>query len=122
MPVGEVDFSLLTDGLEAEREQGITIDVAYRSFDAQGRRILLGDAPGHEQYTRNMVTAAAGADVAILLVDAKNGITSQTRRHLAICAITVSWPLNSAPSTEMKVNTPVSLRAINAKSREGVVK
>jgi sulfate adenylyltransferase subunit 1 len=82
-----MDLALLTDGLRAEREQGITIDVAYRSFDAQGRRILLGDAPGHEQYTRNMVTAAAGADVAILLVDAKNGLTSQTRRHLAICAM-----------------------------------
>ena len=82
-----MDLALLTDGLRAEREQGITIDVAYRSFDAQGRRILLGDAPGHEQYTRNMVTAAAGADVAILLVDAKNGLTAQTRRHLAICAM-----------------------------------
>ncbi len=82
-----IDLALLTDGLRAEREQGITIDVAYRSFDANGRRILLGDAPGHEQYTRNMVTAAAGADVAILLVDAKNGLTSQTRRHLAICAM-----------------------------------
>ncbi len=82
-----MDLALLTDGLRAEREQGITIDVAYRSFDAQGRRVLLGDAPGHEQYTRNMVTAAAGADVAILLVDAKNGLTDQTRRHLAICAM-----------------------------------
>ena len=82
-----LDLALLTDGLRAEREQGITIDVAYRSFDAQGRRILLGDAPGHEQYTRNMVTAAAGADVAILLVDAKNGLTDQTRRHLAICGM-----------------------------------
>jgi sulfate adenylyltransferase subunit 1 len=82
-----IDLALLTDGLRAEREQGITIDVAYRSFDAQGRRILLGDAPGHEQYTRNMVTAAAGADVAILLVDAKNGLTSQTRRHMAICSM-----------------------------------
>ena len=82
-----IDLALLTDGLRAEREQGITIDVAYRSFDAQGRRILLGDAPGHEQYTRNMVTAAAGADVAILLVDAKNGLMPQTRRHLAICAM-----------------------------------
>ena len=82
-----LDLALLTDGLRAEREQGITIDVAYRSFDANGRRILLGDAPGHEQYTRNMVTAAAGADVAVLLVDAVNGLTSQTRRHLAICAM-----------------------------------
>ena len=82
-----IDLALLTDGLRAEREQGITIDVAYRSFDANGRRILLGDAPGHEQYTRNMVTAAAGADAGILLVDAKNGITAQTRRHLALCAM-----------------------------------
>jgi sulfate adenylyltransferase subunit 1 len=82
-----VDLALLTDGLRAEREQGITIDVAYRSFEADGRRILLGDAPGHVQYTRNMVTAAAGADVAILLIDAKNGILPQTRRHLALCAM-----------------------------------
>ncbi len=82
-----IDLALLTDGLRAEREQGITIDVAYRSFDANGRRILLGDAPGHVQYTRNMVTAAAGADVAILLVDAANGILPQTRRHLALCAM-----------------------------------
>ncbi|MGI9117473.1 MAG: sulfate adenylyltransferase subunit 1 [Gaiellales bacterium] len=82
-----VDLALLTDGLRAEREQGITIDVAYRSFEANGRRILLGDAPGHEQYTRNMVTASAGADVAILLIDAKNGILPQTRRHLALCAM-----------------------------------
>ena len=82
-----IDLALLTDGLRAEREQGITIDVAYRSFDANGRRILLGDAPGHVQYTRNMVTASAGADVAILLVDAANGILPQTRRHLALCAM-----------------------------------
>ena len=82
-----IDLALLTDGLRAEREQGITIDVAYRSFDANGRRILLGDAPGHVQYTRNMVTASAGADVAILLIDAKNGILPQTRRHLALCAM-----------------------------------
>lgn len=84
---GEIDFSLLTDGLRAEREQGITIDVAYRYFATPKRKFILADTPGHEQYTRNMVTAAAGADVAILLVDAKNGITSQTRRHLAICAM-----------------------------------
>ena len=82
-----VDLALLTDGLRAEREQGITIDAAYRSFEADGRRILLADAPGHVQYTRNMVTAAAGSDVAILLVDAANGIMPQTRRHLALCAL-----------------------------------
>ena len=82
-----VDLALLADGLRAEREQGITIDAAYRSFEADGRRILLADAPGHVQYTRNMVTAAAGSDVAILLVDAANGIMPQTRRHLALCAL-----------------------------------
>jgi sulfate adenylyltransferase subunit 1 len=82
-----IDLALLTDGLRAEREQGITIDVAYRSFEAEGRRILLADAPGHVQYTRNMVTAAAGSDVALLLVDAVNGILPQTRRHLALCAL-----------------------------------
>jgi len=71
IPVGEVDFSLLTDGLEAEREQGITIDVAYRHMNLpNGRRVLIADAPGHEQYTRNMAVAASNGDVAILLVDA----------------------------------------------------
>ena len=71
IPIGQVDFSLLTDGLEAEREQGITIDVAYRHMNLpNGRRVLIADAPGHEQYTRNMAVAASNGDVAILLVDA----------------------------------------------------
>ena len=70
IPIGEVDFSLLTDGLEAEREQGITIDVAYRHMNLpNGRRVLIADAPGHEQYTRNMAVAASNGDVAILLVE-----------------------------------------------------
>ncbi|MCQ8180720.1 GTP-binding protein [Methylomonas sp. SURF-1] len=76
-----IDWSLLTDGLIAEREQGITIDVAYRYFATARRKFIIGDAPGHEQYTRNMVTAASSADLAILLVDARKGVVTQTRRH-----------------------------------------
>ena len=79
--IGQVDLSLLTDGLEAEREQGITIDVAYRYFATPRRKFILGDSPGHVQYTRNMVTAASTADVAVLLVDARQGVLPQTRRH-----------------------------------------
>jgi bifunctional enzyme CysN/CysC len=85
---GEIDFSLLTDGLEAEREQGITIDVAYRSMNLlNGRRLIIADAPGHEQYTRNMAVAASRADIALVLVDATRGIRSQTLRHLTICSL-----------------------------------
>ena len=85
---GEVDFSLLTDGLEAEREQGITIDVAYRSMSLlNGRRLIIADAPGHEQYTRNMAVAASRADVALVLVDASRGIRTQTLRHITICSL-----------------------------------
>ncbi len=76
-----IDFSLVTDGLLAEREQGITIDVAYRYFATPARKFIIGDSPGHEQYTRNMVTAASTADVAVLLVDAVHGLQPQTRRH-----------------------------------------
>ncbi|GGP01735.1 adenylyl-sulfate kinase [Nonomuraea glycinis] len=88
IPAGAVDYSLLTDGLEAEHEQGITIDVAHRFLDLpSGRRVIIADAPGHEQYTRNMAVAASTADVAVLLVDATKGIREQTHRHLAICAL-----------------------------------
>jgi bifunctional enzyme CysN/CysC len=88
IPAGEIDYSLLTDGLEAEREQGITIDVAYRHMALpDGRRVVIADAPGHEQYTRNMAVAASTADVALLLVDAARGVTRQTYRHLTICAL-----------------------------------
>ena len=88
IPVGEVDYSLLTDGLEAEREQGITIDVAYRHMNLpNGRRVLIADAPGHEQYTRNMAVAASNGDVAVLLVDAARGVRPQTHRHLTVCAL-----------------------------------
>ena len=79
--LAQVDLSLLTDGLLAEREQGITIDVAYRYFATPARKFIIGDSPGHAQYTRNMVTAASTADVAVLLVDARHGLQPQTRRH-----------------------------------------
>ena len=85
---GEIDFSLLTDGLEAEREQGITIDVAYRSMTLlDGKRLIISDAPGHEQYTRNMAVAASRADIALVLVDATKGVRTQTLRHLTICSL-----------------------------------
>jgi bifunctional enzyme CysN/CysC len=88
IPVGDIDYSLLTDGLEAEREQGITIDVAYRHMNLpNGRRVLVADSPGHEQYTRNMAVAASNGDVAILMVDAARGVRPQTHRHLTICAL-----------------------------------
>jgi sulfate adenylyltransferase subunit 1 len=76
-----VDLSLLTDGLQAEREQGITIDVAYRYFATPKRKFIIGDTPGHEQYTRNMVTAASTANLAVILIDARKGVLTQTRRH-----------------------------------------
>jgi bifunctional enzyme CysN/CysC len=86
--VGEVDFSLLTDGLEAEREQGITIDVAYRSMSLlDGKRLIISDAPGHEQYTRNMAVAASRADIGLVLIDATKGVRTQTLRHLTICSL-----------------------------------
>ncbi|HND11938.1 MAG TPA: sulfate adenylyltransferase subunit CysN [Pseudomonadota bacterium] len=81
VPPGELDLSLLVDGLAAEREQGITIDVAYRFFSTDRRKFIVADSPGHEQYTRNMVTAASNVELAILLVDARKGVLSQTRRH-----------------------------------------
>jgi bifunctional enzyme CysN/CysC len=81
----KIDFSLLLDGLQAEREQGITIDVAWRYFETERRRFIIIDSPGHEQYTRNMATGASHADIAILLVDARHGAKRQTRRHAAIC-------------------------------------
>ena len=88
IPAGEIDFSLLTDGLEAEREQGITIDVAYRSMSLlDGRRLIISDAPGHEQYTRNMAVAASRAQISIVLVDATKGVRTQTLRHLTICSL-----------------------------------
>ncbi len=82
-----VDLSLLTDGLQAEREQGITIDVAYRYFATPKRKFIIGDTPGHEQYTRNMVTAASTANLAVILIDARRGVLTQTRRHTFIASL-----------------------------------
>src|SRR5487761_2336846 len=82
-----VDLALLTDGLRAEREQGITIDVAYRYFSTPRRKFIIADTPGHTQYTRNMVTGASTADLAIVLVDARNGLTEQSRRHAFLATL-----------------------------------
>jgi bifunctional enzyme CysN/CysC len=84
---GSLDLALLTDGLRAEREQGITIDVAYRHFATPRRRFIIADTPGHAQYTRNMVTGASTADLAVVLVDAREGLLTQSRRHAAIAAL-----------------------------------
>src|SRR5580692_2311286 len=83
-PGGHVDLALLTDGLRAEREQGITIDVAYRYFSTPKRKFIIADTPGHEQYTRNMATGASTSDLAIILIDARNGVLPQSRRHAFI--------------------------------------
>ncbi len=83
----EIDFSLLVDGLAAEREQGITIDVAYRFFSTATRKFIVADTPGHEQYTRNMATGASTADAAVLLIDARLGVSTQTRRHAYILSL-----------------------------------
>ncbi len=84
---GEIDLALLTDGLRAEREQGITIDIAYKYFSTPKRKFIIADAPGHVQYTRNMVTGASNSDLAIILVDARNGVAEQTRRHSIIASL-----------------------------------
>ncbi|MBT8449590.1 MAG: sulfate adenylyltransferase subunit CysN, partial [Gammaproteobacteria bacterium] len=84
---GEIDYALLVDGLAAEREQGITIDVAYRFFSTDHRKFIVADTPGHEQYTRNMVTGASTADAAVILIDARQGVLVQTRRHSMICSV-----------------------------------
>ena len=83
----EIDFALLVDGLSAEREQGITIDVAYRYFSTEGRKYIVADTPGHEQYTRNMATGASTADLAVILIDARKGVLTQTRRHSYIVSL-----------------------------------
>src|SRR2546421_5130148 len=84
---GYLNLALLTDGLRAEREQGITIDVAYRYFQTPRRKFIIADTPGHEQYTRNMVTGASNADLSVVLVDARNGVSEQTRRHAFIASL-----------------------------------
>ena len=88
------DLSLLVDGLRAEREQGITIDVAYRYFGTPRREFVLADTPGHVQYTRNTVTGASTAELAVLLVDARFGVVEQTRRHAAVLAVSMHQPFD----------------------------
>ena len=83
----KLDLALLVDGLQAEREQGITIDVAYRYFSTEKRKFIIADTPGHEQYTRNMATGASTCDLAILLIDARKGVLDQTRRHIFIATL-----------------------------------
>src|SRR5918995_3400493 len=83
----DIDFALLVDGLEAEREQGITIDVAYRFFATPRRKFIVADTPGHEQYTRNMATGASNAQLAVILIDARKGVLVQTKRHSFICSL-----------------------------------
>src|SRR5689334_22417774 len=83
----DIDFALLVDGLEAEREQGITIDVAYRFFTTPRRAFIVADTPGHEQYTRNMATGASNSEAAVILIDARKGVLTQTRRHSYICSL-----------------------------------
>ena len=82
-----IDYALLLDGLSAEQEQGITIDVAYRFFSTEKRKFIVADTPGHEQYTRNMVTGASTADAAIILIDARKGLLAQTKRHSYLCQL-----------------------------------
>ena len=84
---GKIDYSLLLDGLMAEREQGITIDVAYRYFTTDNRSFIVADTPGHEEYTRNMAVGASFADLSVILIDAKQGVLVQTRRHARICEL-----------------------------------
>jgi sulfate adenylyltransferase subunit 1 len=84
---GEIDLAYLTDGLRAEREQGITIDVAYRYFSTPKRKFIIADAPGHVQYTRNMITGASNANLIIILIDARQGVVEQTRRHSIIASL-----------------------------------
>src|SRR5688500_15387027 len=84
---GEIDLARITDGLQAEREQGITIDVAYRYFSTPARKFILADTPGHVQYTRNMATGSSTADVAIILIDARYGVLEQSRRHAYITSL-----------------------------------
>src|ERR1700682_712275 len=83
----DIDLALLVDGLEAERQQGITIDVAYRFFSTDKRKFIVADTPGHEQYTRNMATGASNSELAVLLIDARKGVLTQTRRHAYICSL-----------------------------------
>jgi signal recognition particle receptor subunit beta len=105
-----IDFALLVDGLAAEREQGITIDVAYRFFATDKRKFIVADTPGHEQYTRNMATGASTADLAVILIDARKGILTQTRRHAFIrrCSASATSCWRSTRWTSSTIDRPSS--------------
>jgi len=105
---GDLELAMLVDGLQAEREQGITIDVAYRYFSTTARKFILVDSPGHEQYTRNMVTGASHADIAILLIDARYGVQVQTRRHATICSLLIKWTLWTGVSNALEKSKRMS--------------
>jgi bifunctional enzyme CysN/CysC len=112
---GDMDFALLVDGLSAEREQGITIDVAYRFFSTEKRKFIVADTPGHEQYTRNMVTGASTADLAVILVDARKGVLTQTRRHSFLDSLlgirTVVLAINKLDMVDYSEETARSIEA-----------
>jgi len=111
---GEIDLSLLVDGLQAEREQGITIDVAYRYFSTPRRKFIVADTPGHVQYTRNMATGASNCDFGVLLVDARQGVLTQTRRHACILSLLgirkVAVAVNKTNVAQVNLSDVVKLR------------
>jgi sulfate adenylyltransferase large subunit len=116
---GRLDFSLLVDGLAAEREQGITIDVAYRYFGTPNRSFIVADTPGHEQYTRNMATGASTADLAVLLIDARKGLLTQTRRHsLIVSMLGVKHVVLAVNKMDLVDFSPFIFNAIEAEFRE----
>ena len=115
---GRLDFSLLVDGLAAEREQGITIDVAYRYFGTPNRSFIVADTPGHEQYTRNMATGASTADLAVLLIDARKGLLTQTRRHsLIVSMLGVKHVVLAVNKMDLVEYSPFIFNAIEAEFR-----
>ncbi|MGB0065850.1 MAG: GTP-binding protein, partial [Terracidiphilus sp.] len=116
---GQIDFALLTDGLRAEREQGITIDVAYRYFSTAKRKFIIADTPGHEQYTRNMATGASTADAAIVLIDASKGVQIQSRRHAYIASLLrVRHVIVAVNKMDLIGYDEAAFRAIEADFRE----
>src|SRR5580698_3429747 len=120
---GQIDFALLTDGLRAEREQGITIDVAYRYFSTARRKFIIADTPGHEQYTRNMATGASTADAAVVLVDASKGVLIQSRRHAFIASLLRVRPVlvavNKMDQIAAETGTPVERRFVPVSALAG---
>ncbi|MCP9221376.1 sulfate adenylyltransferase subunit CysN [Erythrobacter sp. LQ02-29] len=120
----DIDFALLVDGLAAEREQGITIDVAYRFFNTENRKFIVADCPGHEQYTRNMVTGASTADLAVILIDARKGVLVQTRRHSYLCHLLgirhIVLAVNKMDLVDYSQETFEQIRADYAEFAQGI--